>query len=160
MAAICHGNGWLGQDGCCYVDGAVCPNRWKIVDGHVFDAQGNDLGTVEQLIATVTNNRNAQRTGAQLAQGITFLCGVAMKVLLNDTKLISNPTGFRAAWLAHPDYQPIAAAWERIGQPRNWCMTFGPGEGQCCYSEPLTENEAKQQLLSEVAVQVRTGTRS
>jgi hypothetical protein len=160
MAAICHGNGDLVRGGCCYVDGAVCPNRWMIVDGHVFDAAGNDLGTVQEIIASVTNNRKAQQTGAELAQGITFLCGVAMKVLLADTRLIGNPTGFRQAWLNHAEYQPIADVWERIGKPRDWCMTYGPGEGQCCYAEPLAENEAKQALLSEVAVTVRTGTRS
>jgi hypothetical protein len=160
MAAICHGNGNLESEGCCWVDGAICPNRWKLVDGHVFDAAGNDLGTVQEIIATVTNNKRAQERGVELTQGVTFLCGVAMKVLLADTRLIGNPTGFRAAWLAHADYQPIADAWERIGRPREYCPTFGPAEGQCCFAEPLAVNEAKQATLSEVAVQVRTGNRS
>jgi hypothetical protein len=42
------------------------------------------------------------------------------------------------------------------GKPRNWCMTYGPTEGQCCYGEDQTTNDTNANVLDVVAVTVRS----
>lgn len=155
--AFCHGNGNLNTDGCCWVGGEICPNRWKIVDGRILKgASLTDLGTVEDFAASVSNNPNIQKRITDQAQSLTFACSVAVDVLVADPSLLDDRPGFEAAWAAHQDYQPIADAWESIGKPRSWCPEYGPGEGQCCYAEDEATNAAKGATLTTSAVAIRS----
>lgn len=155
--AFCHGQGNLDTDGCCYVAGAVCPNRWKIVDGRVYEGPDLvDLGTVQEVAATYHNSPAVQQRAIDQVQGMVYVCRVAVEVIVQDPKRINDRAAFEAAWAAHPDYQPIADEWEAIGKPRNWCPLYGPPENQCCYAEDEATNAAKASALTTSAVSIRS----
>ncbi len=156
--AFCHGKGYLETDGCCWVNGVICANRWKIVDGRIKEGPNlTDLGTVAEFAATVTNNPNNRQKIVDQASGLTYACRAAINALIAQPALLNDRAGFEAAWAARPEYQPIADAWQAIGKPRNWCPTYGPAEGACCYSEDEATNAAKRATLSASAVQIRQG---
>lgn len=156
--SFCHGNGDLARDGCCWVAGVICPNRWKLVGGRIKEGPNLvDRGTVAEFAASVSNNPNIRRRITDQAQGLTYACKVAIDVLTTTPALLNDRAAFEAAWAAHADYQPIADAWEAIGKPRPWCPEFGPAEGQCCYAEDEATNAAKRGALSATAVQIRQG---
>lgn len=155
--AFCHGKGNQDTDGCCWVDGAICANRWKIVDGRILE--GPDLvdrGTVVDFAASVTNNRQARRRIVDQATGLTYACKVAVDVLATDSALLNDRAGFEAAWAAHPDYQPVADVWASHGKPRSWCPEYGPAEGQCCYAEDEATNAERRATLTSSAVTIRS----
>jgi hypothetical protein len=132
--ALCHGNP---TEHCCWVDGQRCPN---LLEGPQV------LAAVEALIVQYDFKGQANNAAKLLDDGITFACHVALKVLaahLNATSQLADRATFEAAWTAHPDYQPIADAWEAIGKPRSWCPEYGPAEGQCCFAENATTNATK-----------------
>lgn len=154
--AFCHGNGNLGSDGCCWVDGSICPNRWKIVNGRILEGpELRDLGTVAEFAASASKNPNVQQRIVDQAAGLTYACKVAVDVLANTPALLTDRAGFEQAWADHPDYQPIADHWETVGKTRSWCPEYGPAESQCCYAEPETENETKRAGLTTSAVTIR-----
>ena len=154
---LCHGNGDLSVDGCCYVNGAVCPLRWKLVAGRILEGPDlTDRGTVVSFAASVSNNPNIRQRIIDQAQGLTYACSAAINALVADAKLLNDRPGFEAAWAARPEYQPIADAWEAIGKPRDWCPKFGPAEGQCCFGETQAVNDAKVAALSTTAVNIRS----
>ena len=177
---ICHGQGNDPtpradpfDDGCCFVDGAPCPVRWyidystsspagDIGTATMYDSDRNLLGTVfayvDGLMPGGGPNKAArvQRVLDQV-QGTVYVCSAAAYVIGMDPSLINDPAAFEAAWEAHVDYQPIADIWEARGKPRNYCMIYGPPEGQCCFSEDQATNDARASALTEVAVQVRSG---
>lgn len=153
---FCHGNGDQARDGCCWVGGVICVNRWKIVDGRI--KQGPDLldrGTVEEYAARQSNSPKIQQAIIDQAQALTYACRIAVGVISADPRLVDDRVGFEAAWAAHVDYQPVADAWEAIGKPRSWCPEYGPAEGQCCYAEDETVNAERRASLSAAAVQIR-----
>lgn len=158
---LCHGQGDVAHDGCCYVNGQVCPNRWRIdrsidPDGVVFDAAGVSLGTVDAVARSfVGNNPQRRATVAEAVQGTRYICSAAVLAIDADPSILNDRTMFEAAWEARPEYQVVADAWEANGQPRNWCMSFGPAEGQCCYAEDQATNDAKRAALSATAVSIR-----
>jgi hypothetical protein len=154
--AFCHGKGGADQvDGCCYVNGEVCPNRLKQVNGRIFDHVGTDLGTTTEFIASLTNNGAARNRGAQQVQGIVFACRAAINAIVANASVLNDRAAFDVAWAARPEYQPVADAWEALGLPRNYCQVYGMAQGQCCFSEDEATNEAKAADLSSVAVTVR-----
>ena len=156
--AFCHGKGNLDTDGCCWVNGVICANRWKIVDGRIKEGpELTDKGTVAEFAASVTNNKQAQDRIIAQAQGLIYACRAAVNVIIAQPALLNNRAGFEAAWAARPEYQPVADAWEAIGKPRAWCPQYGPAEGQCCYSEDEATNASKRSTLSVAAVQIRQG---
>lgn len=155
---FCHGKGNLETDGCCWVNGVICHNRWKIVDGRIKEGPNlTDLGTPAEFAATITNNNAARQRIVDQATGIVFACRAAINALIAQPALLNNRTGFEAAWAARPEYQPVADAWEALGKPRNWCPQYGPAEGQCCYSEEEVVNEVNRTTLSAAAVTIRQG---
>jgi hypothetical protein len=114
--ALCHGNP---TEHCCWVDGQRCPN---LLEGPQV------LAAVEALIVQYDFKGQANNAAKLLDDGITFACHVALKVLaahLNATSQLADRATFEAAWTAHPDYQPIADAW------------------QCCFAENATTNATK-----------------
>jgi hypothetical protein len=161
--AFCHGKGGADQDGthpngdggCCYVNGAVCPNRLKQVDGRVYDHTGADLGTTTQYINSLTNNGAARRRAADQVQGIVFGCVAAIRAIVANASIVTDRAVFDAAWAARLEYQAVADAWEALGLPRDYCQVYGMPQGQCCFSEDTVTNEARAADLSEVAVTLR-----
>lgn len=169
---ICHGQGDPRTDpfdgGCCFVNGAVCPNRW-FVDWTgaigpvetIYDSNRVPLGTVTAYVTSLmpgggpTKAARVARVVAQV-QNATYVCKAAAYAIGMDPSLINDRLAFESAWAARPEYQPIADAWEALGKPRNWCMTFGPTEGQCCHNEDQATNDARAGVLDPVAVTVRS----
>lgn len=142
--------------------------RWRIDytgaattrDAHIFDANDNDLGTVDSFVKQVHNGKPRQDRVVDVIQGAVYVCGALANSVIAD----GIPTGanwevdFEAAWSAQ--YEPGAAAevvgdaWEAIGKPRNWCVTYGPGEGQCCFGEDQATNDTKAANLSVTRVTI------
>lgn len=161
---LCHGQGDGRVDafdgGCCYVNGLVCPNRWFIdwasPEGEVLDSSRTSLGTVDDVARSfVGNNPNRRASVADAVQGVSFVCSAAVFAVADDPSLLNDRAAFEAAWELRPEYQPIADVWETIGRPRSWCMSYGPGEGQCCFGEDPATNDAKRAVLSTTAVTIR-----
>lgn len=159
---LCHGQGDLEADpfdgGCCWVNGQVCPNRWYIENGSVFDSNRTLLGTVDDVARSFVGNSKPRRERivAQV-QGAVYICSAAVFAVDADPSILTDRAQFDTAWAARPEYQPVADAWEAGGKPRNWCQVYGPGEGQCCFSEDQATNDAKAGVLDAVAVTVRRG---
>ena len=156
---FCHGQGNLDPafDGCCFIPGGtICPNRLKFVNGRVLQGPNlTDLGTTTQWINSLTNNGAARNNAAKQVQGLVYACDAAIKAIVAQLSILSSRATFDAAWEARPEYQPIADLWETIGKPRNWCMTYGPPEAQCCFSESAAINAAKAAALDSTAVTIR-----
>lgn len=167
MPICCHGQGGAdqvnnGDGGCCYVNGAVCPLRLKQVNGHIFDAAGNDLGTTTQYINSLTNNGAARARAAAQAQGVIFFCKAAVSVIVANASLLNDRPAFNTAWNNQAEYlAQVRPAWaaleQRNGLPAGsyQCSTWGPAIRHCCFSEDLATNEAKQAALSSTAVTLR-----
>ena len=163
----CHGQGGVdqatnGDGGCCYVNGTVCPLRLKQVNGRIFDAAGTDLGTTTQYINSLTNNGAARNRAQQQAQGVVFFCKAAISVIVAQASLLNDRPAFNAAWNAQVDYvAQVRPAWAALEQAQGLpagsyqCSTWGPPQGQCCFSESQAVNDAKFAALSATAVTVR-----
>lgn len=164
--AFCHGSGDPRADpftgGCCYVNGGICPLRWYLdwtsPEGEVFDAARVSLGTVDDVIRSLAgNNPNRRARIFEQVQGITFLCTAALAAIDDDPSILTDRAAFDAAWEATVEYQTIADLWEAGGKPRNWCMTYGPSEGQCCHAETAQEQADREASMSVTAVSLRRG---
>lgn len=158
---LCHGNGDNADGfsgGCCWVAGAVCVNRWYIDDsGRVLDAAGVDLGSVDDVARSFVGNSPQKRQQvAEAVQGVRYVCRAAVLGLDDDPNGLTDRAAFDAAWLARVEQTPeVGDHWQSIGKGRDWCVTFGPGEGQCCYGEDQVTNDAARSGLSITAVEVR-----
>lgn len=156
--AICHGQGGPDQvDGCCYVNGAPCPLRWKIDGQQVYE--GPDmvpLGNVEQAVSTYVNGTPKRNRGVEQLQNVVYACRAAVIAIAEDGNRVTDRAAFEAAWTAYDGYQPVADHWQSIGRPREWCPQYGPPEGQCCFSEDEATNQAKAGALHVNAVEVRS----
>lgn len=165
---ICHGKG-DGAIGCCWLGTVVCPHRWRIDDqggtlstrdSLIYDADDNLLGTVDAYVKSVHNSKPRQDRVVDVIQGRRFVCGV----LANGVVANGIPTGanweadFEAAWSAA--YAPGAVAadtgdyWASIGQPRNWCVSYGPDDNTCCFGETQPVNDAGAATLSATSVTI------
>lgn len=172
---LCHGRGNSTDGfngGCCWVNGAICANRWflqypnddptgPVQDATILDSTGASLGTVfdyvDDLMPGGGPNKAARMQRAfDQAQGAIYLCAIPVYLLGNDPSLINDRPTLEAQWAADPDYQPVADHWESIGKPRNWCPLYGPAEQQCCYEETPAENDTERALLTVDAVTVRS----
>lgn len=163
---FCHGNGDLARDGCCWVNGQICPLRLKQVDGRIYEGPDMvDVGTMQDVAAEYTNNPNIQDRVAALAQGVTYMCRAAVDAIGNDPSVLTDRAAFEAAWAAHPDYTAqVAPIWRevenRAGMAEgamdcfNW--TGGSGGG-CCYSEDATTNADKAAGLDPEVRTLREG---
>lgn len=162
--ALCHGSGDLVRDGCCYVNGQVCPLRWKIEGGILYE--GPDLidrGSVDAYIDSIINGKaNRDRAKAQV-QAVTYVCRAAVEVIANDSKLLTDRPALNAAWDAHPDYVALVRpAWDALEAMRGLpsgsynCSSWkGEAGSQCCFAEPQSENDAKAANLHADARSVR-----
>lgn len=161
---LCHGNGNPSTDGCCYVDGAVCPLRWKIANDHVYDAAGTDLGTVDAVVRQYAGpNPQRQKRAKDQLQGVVYVCTAAVRVIVDNPATLTDRAAFETAWLNDAEYQTkVRPAWERLEQANGWapgsydCPTWtGHGAPECCYAEPQATNDAKAAPLTASAVQIR-----
>lgn len=171
---LCHGQGDnSGFDGgCCWVNGAICPVRWfidyststpagDVGTATIRNSTGASLGTVSAYVSSLmpgggpTKTQRVQRVLDQI-RGVVYVCSAAAYVIGMDPSLLNDRAAFEAAWSATAEYQTIAPQWVAIGKPANWCMTFGPTEGQCCFREDQATNDARRAKLSATAVTVRS----
>lgn len=161
MPNFCHGKGNPESDGCCWVNGSVCPLRLKIENGRVYDNFGNDLGTINTYTATKFSGARLTRARNQFS-GPRIVCRAAVEVLANDNSLLSNRGAFNAAWNSHTDYVILVRPhWAAIEQtngltPGSYqCSTWGPPTGECCFSEDSVTNSSKGADLNSSAVSIR-----
>lgn len=144
---FCHGKGTPVGGHCCYVNGQVCPHYLSGAD----------------LTAIANSFTGARKTRAlQMVQGINHGCKIAIKVIANNASLLNNRAAFNAAWDSDPEYlvtpRPTWIEVERVGSlpvGSYQCSTWGPGIGQCCFSEDAVTNESKASTLSSQAVAIR-----
>lgn len=161
---LCHGSGDLTRGGCCYVGGQVCPLRWKLANGHVYDHLGTDLGTLETFVAQYTKSKPRQQAIITQLTGVTFVCKAAADVIAEDPKRINNRSALEAAWNQHAEYVALVRPqWAKIEQelglaPGSYnCSTWrGTGTSECCFKETPEENAAKAAQLPPEARAART----
>lgn len=161
---ICHGNGDPSNDGCCFVRGEICPLRWKVVGGEIFDADGVNLGTTDAYINSIIQSGAARTRAKAQVQGTTYACRAAVEVIAGQASLLNNRPAFNAAWDNHADYVALVRpAWaeieEELGLPAGSynCSTWqGTGRPQCCFAEDATTNASRASTLSSTAVTIRT----
>lgn len=171
MAIICTGQGNQHPtdphlSGCCWVEGQVCPLRWKVVNGRVFDASGTDLGSVDQAVnGRWSGGPVRSRVKGQIpSSGSVILCRAALETIGSDSQAVSNRSRLNAGWDSNASYvELVRPAWSRVeaslGLPANSynCSTWrGVNGPECCWAEPVATNVAKQAVLPAVAVTVRT----
>lgn len=166
--AVCHGSGNLGEafgDGCCWVGGAVCPLRWKISGGRIFDHTGTDLGTVDAVVRShVGNNPQRRQRVLDQLQGVTFVCTAAVDVIVADPSLLNDRPAFDAAWNNHAGYlAQVRPGWAALEQTNGWapgsyqCSTWTGAAGpECCFAEDPASNTTKLAALSVSAVTIRS----
>ena len=138
MADFCDGKGDLVRDGCCYVDGQVCPLRWLLADGgdgqrHIYEGPSlTDLGTVTDYVNAAIPNRPGRRRAEDAVAGVAFVCSAAIATFVEDAKLLNDRPGFEVAWDAKiEELAPeVHAHFDAIGIDR--CPVWKP-EGQCCF---------------------------
>jgi len=163
---LCHGQGDPEHDGCCWVEGEVCPLRWKIEGGQVLDASGRRLGSIPQAAAGLADPGARGRVVAQLT-GPRIVCRAALEVIAADPGALTDRARLNAGWDAHPDYQALVRpAWRRLEdregleegsyQCSTWAPKVDPADGGgCCWGEQPAVNEASAAKLHAQAVQVR-----
>lgn len=183
---ICTGTGYPGgsgttdpfMGGCCFTTyPTVCPQRWfvdysfttsglpdggDVAEAHILDAAGIDLGDFGTFLRAdpyKMNNPNQRQRVYDQVQGTLYVCKI--QALVIESEWSGGPPDratYDAAFLAHPDYQPIADIWEAHGRPRNWCTLYGPDEADigvgngCCYAN---EDTTTRTAMHADAVQVR-----
>ena len=176
--SVCHGNG--NQDGgCCYISGNVCPHRLRldydpaVLDGLndsdktnvmrnvvIYDANDASLGTIETFVNGIHNGKPRRDRVIGAFAGRRYICGVLANTVIAE----GIPTGanweadFEVAWSAQ--YEPggsaqdVGDAWAAMGKPRNWCVSFGPGEGQCCFRQDDAANAIQVNRMTTTSVAV------
>lgn len=163
--AFCHGKGNISTDGCCWVNGAICPLRWKIIDGVIYEGPNLvNKGTVVAYAQSITNNKSAQDKIIAQATNITFACKAAVEVLVAQPALLNNRAGFETAWNNHAGYvAQVRPHWstveQNLGLPANSynCSSWtGVNTGECCYAEDEATNATKCGTLSSEAVTIRS----
>lgn len=161
--AVCHGQGSPNADpflgGCCWVNGAVCPQRWyidyststpagDIGTATIYNSARVSLGTVDAYVASLFNGKPRQDRARQMLQGSVYACGALTSDLANNgvPSGANWETELNARWSAtfNPGgpAQAVGDAWVAIGRPRNWCVSYGPALGQCCFGESDPVNAA------------------
>lgn len=161
---FCHGKGNTQTDGCCWVAGAPCPLRLKVVDGRVLEGPDlTDRGTVTELANTLGSSGAARTRAKDLLTGVNIACRAAVEILTATPRFLSDRPGFEAAWDTHAAYvAQVRPHWEAVeddlGLERGeyQCSTWqGTGGDQCCFAETEVENTSKRQNLSSTAVAIR-----
>lgn len=155
MANVCHGQGNLDSDGCCYVEGGVCPIRWKIVNGRVLEGPAlTDIGTVASAVQSRIGGSKTvrDRIAAAIGQRV-FVCRLAARYEGNWDSVHADQ-----------EYQTkVRPSWSKIEQINNLpansynCGVWGPLTGQCCYGETAVVNAAKAAWLTAVPVRIDIG---
>lgn len=171
---LCHGQGDPAADpfdgGCCHLpslpDGTkrVCPLRWYIDyststppgdvgTATIYDSDRNALGTVDDFIASFINGNPKRQRARNMIQGAVYVCGgLATELAENGIPTGANwASELNARWSAIYDPggagEAVGDVWVSRNKPRNWCVTYGPSEGHCCFSEDATTNATRATVL-------------
>lgn len=175
---ICHGQGDQAANaahgdpfdgGCCHLPGdIVCPSRWYIDytgaattrDARIIDHTRTDIGSVDEYVKQVHNGKPRQDRVVEMIEGSIYVCGA----LANSVIAAGIPTGanweadFDAAWSAEYEAggsaETVGDAWAAANKPRNWCVIYGPGEGDCCFREDQATNDARAANLTTTRVAI------
>lgn len=131
---FCTGNPDTG-DHCCYIANEVCQ--------FLLDSPEALQAKADELISRYDVRGNRRGQVRKLIEGVRFACGVAVEVnaeyAANNDWQIPDRATLLPLWSA--EYAPGGMA-ESVGD--FWgdkCVTFGPGEGQCCFSEGDTQTD-------------------
>jgi hypothetical protein len=164
VAVFCHGKGNPDTDGCCWVNGAICPLRLKVVNGRVYEGPNLvDRGTITQFAnSIITGKANRDRVVALLT-GPVIACKAATEVIAGNGNLLTNRAGFETAWNTHTRYvAEVRPHWAKVEEDLSLpagsyqCSTWkGTAGTECCFAEPEVTNLTKRADLSTVAVTVR-----
>lgn len=177
---LCHGQGdpTLNLPGCCYLPGGtVCPMRWMVNEaGNVIDSNGVNVGSLDSAIRNTfgVNNPNIRE---QIKQFIGRLDGVGPRMFVcmafgyaardhwaefmaqtGGVWGVSDEVILEQRW--SEEYEvggsatAVGDAWEAAGKPRNWCVTFGPDEGHCCFRETQQVNDTQAAKVTATRVSV------
>lgn len=154
--AVCHGRGDPEHDGCCYVEGEVCPLRWKAWRGHIYAGpEMKNLGTIAEAVDTLMPGHSPQERAEAIRHGVgqrTIICSAALRYAGDWTAVHTDP-----------EYNDkVRPAWERLEQDNGWepgayqCGTWGEtfGRGQCCFGEDPETNARKAAWMTEVPVEI------
>jgi hypothetical protein len=173
---VCHGQGEPNADpffgGCCFNPvGVICSQRWYIDyststppgdvgTATIYNSARVNLGTVDNYIKTIINGKPRQDIAKEMLQGSTYACGALARDLADN----GVPTGanwqrdLNARWSATFDpggrAQAVGDYWVATSRPRNWCVTYGPGDAQCCFLEGAATNAARVAKLSVTRVTI------
>ena len=164
----CHGNGNLATDGCCYVAGQVCPLRWKVENGIVYEGPNlTDLGEYTSAVDTKIGGAKAKRDAAKAqVPGAKYLCRAALEVIAADPTIVNDRAGFEAAWNNHAEYVALVRPeWQKIEErnglaPGSYQCSTWKGIGgikQCCFAEPaINATTVLQTAFNATAVTIRS----
>lgn len=144
---FCTGDGNLTTGGCCWVNGEVCPFRWRVEDGVVYDRDDNVLGDLAEAARRLTP-AGEQRVVDQL-EGVTWACKVALRIIGNNQKALNDRPFLEDQWRTDPEYvEQVRPAWaaieERMGmEPGSFnCSTWQGGDPVgCCFGRTAEETE-------------------
>lgn len=163
--SFCHGKGNQETDGCCWVNGAPCPLRWKIVGGRIKEGpELTDRGTVAEYAATVSNNKQIQQRIVDQTQGLNIACRAAVEVIVANPALLNDRAAFDQAWNTHSEYvAQVRPHWRQVeinlglAEGAYQCSTWvGTGRNECCFSEDEATNTARRSNLASSAVTIRS----
>jgi hypothetical protein len=160
---FCTGQGHPDDPGgCCWLEGNVCPHYKSAADVVTWiDAQGW---------------KGASKTRAlNMAQGVLHACDIAISVVANDARTITDRARFEDQWRNHPQYvADVRPTWEAHEQAMGFpadsynCGTW-KGHQQavaagyrppdtalvCCFAQDEATCEAQAQALHTTAVTIR-----
>ena len=134
---ICHAQGDPHADpqsgGCCWIAGNICPMRWFVdASGDVYDSDRVLVDTLDQAIRNTfgVNNPMVDRPQFDVRWGEEYAVGGSAEA--------------------------VGDAWEGISRPRDWCVVYGPSEGQCCHREDQATNDARRANVTVTGVSIRS----
>ena len=145
---FCTGNPDTGFH-CCKLGGDDCV--------HLLDTPEKLTAKAEEVIDRLRVKGNRRGQIRNLTSGITYACGVAVDVLADywdaNSEIPDRPT-FDSLWSAEFEVDGAAESvgdyWEQaLGESRNWCVVYGPGERKCCFSTGDSQTD------TDIPVEVR-----
>lgn len=165
--AYCTGNPST-TDHCCWLGGQRCPHHLAETETETRAGGGWTGGTrtaaewflLDELDRRGINQGSVRNVALKLVGGQPNQCAQAIVAGLDWYETSGGvPDGTaRAAWAAlwSARYAPGADAaavgdhWATIGRPRDWCVSFGPAEGHCCFAQGDSQTAA-----AEMSVEIR-----
>ena len=175
---ICHAQGDPHADpqsgGCCWIAGNICPMRWFVdASGDVYDSDRVLVDTLDQAIRNTFGVNNPNRRD-EIVEFLGWTAGTEMFVctaaghaavdhwdefMSPQMEMVDRPQ-FDVRWgeeyAVGGSAEAVGDAWEGISRPRDWCVVYGPSEGQCCHREDQATNDARRANVTVTGVSIRS----